>query len=134
VSADALIASLGLQPHPEGGHYRETFRDRPASGGRGVLTTILYLLKAGEISRWHRVTDAVEIWHFHDGDDLELFLSDGKTMERHVLGRASPQVVIPANCWQSARPLGAFTLVGCAVAPAFEFSSFEMAPQGWEPG
>jgi len=134
VSADALIARLGLEPHPEGGHYRETFRDRPASGGRGALTAILYLLKAGEVSRWHRVTDAVEIWHFHDGEDLELSLSDGKIVERHVLGRTNPQVVVPANRWQSAKPRGAFTLVGCAVAPAFEFSSFEMAPQGWEPG
>lgn len=136
MSADALIARLRLQPHPEGGHYRETFRDRPAGGGRGSLTTILYLLKAGEVSRWHRVTDAVEVWHFHDGEALELSLSpDGKRVERHVLSRdAAHQVVVPANCWQAARPLGAWTLVGCAVAPAFEFSSFEMAPQGWEPG
>jgi predicted cupin superfamily sugar epimerase len=134
--ADALIQRLGLQPHPEGGHYRETFRDRPPSGGRGALTTILYLLKSGEVSRWHRVTDAVEVWHFHQGNDLELSLShDGKRVERHVLGRdAALQFVVPAGCWQAARPLGAFTLVGCAVAPAFEFSSFEMAPQGWEPG
>jgi uncharacterized protein len=134
--AEALIRRLGLQPHPEGGHYRETFRDRPASGGRGRLTTILYLLKAGEVSRWHRVTDAVEVWHFHDGGALALALSpDGKRVEHHVLGRgALLQVVVPAGCWQSAAPLGAWTLVGCAVAPAFEFSAFEMAPQGWEPG
>lgn len=136
MSAQALIARLSLQPHPEGGHYRETFRDRPAGGGRGSLTTILYLLKTGEVSRWHRVTDAVEVWHFHDGDALELSLSsDGKLVERHVLGRdATHQVVVSANCWQAARPLGAWTLVGCTVAPAFEFTSFEMAPQGWEPG
>lgn len=136
MSADALIARLGLQPHPEGGHYREIFRDRPAGGGRGCLTTILYLLKSGETSHWHRVTDAVEVWHFHDGEALELLLSpDGRRVERHVLGRdAVLQVAVPANCWQSARPLGAWTLVGCAVAPAFEFASFEMAPQGWEPG
>lgn len=136
MTADALIARFGLQPHPEGGHYRETFRDRPAGGVRGSLTTILYLLKSGEASRWHRVTDAVEVWHFHDGDALELALSsDGKRLERHVLGRdAALQVTVPANVWQSARPLGAWTLVGCAVAPAFEFSSFEMAPQGWAPG
>jgi predicted cupin superfamily sugar epimerase len=135
VTADGLITRLGLQPHPEGGHYREIFRDRPASGGRGVLTSILYLLKAGEVSRWHRVTDAIEIWHFHDGEPLELLLSaDGRGVERHVLGRgAALQVMVPAGCWQSARPLGAWTLVGCAVAPAFEFTSFEMAPRGWEP-
>ena len=136
MSADALIERLGLQLHPEGGHYRETFRDRPETGGRGSLTTILYLLKAGERSRWHRVTDAVEVWHFHDGEALELALSpDGRRIEQIVLARdATLQAVVPANCWQAARPLGAWTLVGCAVAPAFEFSSFEMAPQGWEPG
>ena len=135
-TAAALIARLRLEPHPEGGHYRETFRDRPDGGGRGRLTTILYLLGAGEISRWHRVTDAVEVWHFHDGDDLALSLSaDGKRIERRLLGRdAELQVVVPAGCWQSASPLGAWTLVGCAVAPAFEFAGFEMAPQGWEPG
>lgn len=135
-SADALISRLGLQPHPEGGHYRETYRDRPPAGGRGSLTTILYLLKAGEISRWHRVTDAVEIWNFHGGNDLALSLSpDGKRVERHVLGRKEKlQIAVTAGCWQSALPLGSWTLVGCAVAPAFDFSSFEMAPQGWEPG
>ncbi len=136
VSADALIDRLGLVPHPEGGHYRETYRDRSPSGGRGSLTTILYLLKSGEVLRWHRVTDAVEVWHFHDGEPLELRVSpDGKRVERHVLGPDHAlQVVVPASCWQSARPSGAWTLVGCAVAPAFEFASFEMAPQGWEPG
>ncbi|MSP47814.1 MAG: cupin domain-containing protein [Alphaproteobacteria bacterium] len=135
-TAGALIARLGLEPHPEGGHYRETFRDRPPSGGRGSLTTVLYLLKAGEVSRWHRATDAVEVWHFHDGDDLALSLSaDGKRIERRVLGRAAElQAVVPAGCWQSAVPLGAWTLTGCAVAPAFEFASFELAPQGWAPG
>lgn len=135
-TGEVLIARLGLGPHPEGGHYRETFRDRPSSGGRGALTTILYLLRAGEMSRWHRVTDAVEVWHFHDGEPLSLLLSaDGKAIDRHVLGRdARHQLVVPAGCWQSAAPLGSWTLVGCAVAPAFEFSGFEMAPQGWEPG
>ncbi len=136
IAADALIARLDLGPHPEGGRYKETFRDRPSSGGRGALSTILYLLKAGEMSRWHRVTDAVEVWHFHDGEPLALLLShDGKSVERRVLSRdAQHQLVVPAGCWQSAAPLGAWTLVGCAVAPAFEFTSFEMAPQDWEPG
>ncbi len=136
IAADVLIARLDLGPHPEGGRYKETFRDRPPSGGRGALSTILYLLKAGEVSHWHRVTDAVEVWHFHDGEPLALMLSaDGKTVERHVLGRDTRhQVVVPTGFWQSAAPLGAWTLVGCAVAPAFEFSSFEMAPQGWSPG
>ena len=135
MTADDLIARLGLDPHPEGGHYRETFRDRPAGGSRGVLTTILYLLEAGEVSRWHRVTDSVEVWHFHEGEALELSLSrDGRGVERQVLGRGSSlQVVVPAGCWQAARPLGAWTLAGCAVAPAFEFSAFELAPPGWEP-
>jgi len=135
MTADDLIGRHGLIPHPEGGHYRETFREAPAGGGRGALTTILYLLKTGERSHWHRVTDAVEVWNFHEGDALALLLSpDGKRVARHVLGPGgTPQVVVPAGWWQAAEPLGAWTLSGCAVAPAFEFSSFEMAPQGWAP-
>lgn len=110
-------------------------------GGRGVLTSIYYLLAAGERSAWHRVTDAVEIWHFYAGAALELTLChDGRaaSVETHLLGLdfdrgERPQVVVPANSWQTARPRGAWTLVGCTVAPAFEFSSFEMATPGWEP-
>jgi predicted cupin superfamily sugar epimerase len=138
--ADALIRRLGLQPHPEGGHFREIFRDQPASGGRGSMTSIYYLLKAGQRSHWHRVKDAVEIWYFHAGAPLRLSLSqDGKTVVEHTLGADSadgenPQVTVPAGCWQAAESLGPWTLVGCAVAPAFSFEVFELAQPGWSPG
>ena len=138
--ADQLIRLLGLAPHPEGGHYREVFRDRPATGGRGSATSIYYLLQQGERSHWHRVSDAVEIWNFHAGAALLLSLScDGKTVETHRLGAAIdsgevPQVTVPAGCWQAAESLGLWTLVGCAVAPAFSFEGFDLAPPGWKPG
>lgn len=139
LSAAEVIASLGLRPHPEGGHYGETFRDTPQGGGRGAMTAIYYLLSAGERSHWHRI-DAAEIWHYYAGAPLELVLSpDGKSATPHRLGGdlasgARPQLVVPNGCWQSARSLGAWTLVGCTVAPAFEFKGFELAPRGWVPG
>jgi predicted cupin superfamily sugar epimerase len=138
--AAALIARLGLQPHPEGGHFVETYRHAPPAGGRGDATAIYYLLRAGEESRWHRVTDAVEVWSYHAGAPLALTLSaDGRHIAPHHLGPniaadERPQVVVPAGCWQTARSLGAWTLVSCIVAPAFEYGSFEMAPAGWQPG
>jgi predicted cupin superfamily sugar epimerase len=138
VTAGEIIAALKLQPHPEGGWFCETYRHVPPEGGRGAITAIYYLLQAGEQSHWHRV-DADEIWHFYSGDPLELSLSrDRRIAERHILGNDlaqdhAPQIVVPAGLWQSARPLGAFTLVGCTVAPAFEFSGFELAPPGWSP-
>jgi hypothetical protein len=137
-AAARIVADLGLRPHPEGGHYVETYR-HVAPGGRGVVTAIYYLLRRGEVSRWHRVTDAVEIWAYHAGAPLELALShDGRRREAHRLGGdlgggERPQAVVPIGCWQSARSLGAWTLVSCLVAPAFEFSGFELAPPGWEP-
>jgi len=139
MTAAEIIAALGLQRHPEGGWFRETFRAAPISGGRGASTAIFYLLQQGENSHWHRV-DADEVWHFYAGEPLELSLSaDGKTTQRQILGKdlankQTPQIVVPARVWQSARPLGAFTLVGCTVAPAFEFAGFEMASPGWQPG
>jgi len=139
VTADEVIAALGLAPHPEGGHYRETFRDAEPTDRRGASTAIYYLLRAGERSHWHRV-DAAEVWHHYAGGPLLLALSsDGAGIERHRLGcdlRAGerPQVVVPKGVWQSAEPLGDWTLVGCTVAPAFEFDGFEMAPPGWRPG
>jgi len=138
--AAALIAQLGLQTHPEGGHFVETYRHRPPQGGRGDATAIYYLLRAGEESRWHRVTDAVEVWVYHAGAPLSLTLSaDGRSTEAFRLGAAiaageRPQVIVPAGCWQTARSLGDWTLVSCVVAPAFEYDSFEMAPAGWQPG
>ncbi len=137
MEADEIIARYRLAPHPEGGHYRETFRAPAGDGGRGAVTSIYYLLKADEVSAWHRV-DAVEIWNFHAGAALSLELSlDGIATARHRLGAgadAEPQVAVPAGAWQSAQTEGAWTLVGCTVAPAFTFDGFELAPPGWRPG
>lgn len=137
--AEALIRALELSPHPEGGHYREIFRDPDPPGGRGAATAIYYLLRAGERSHWHRV-DGVEVWRFLAGDALALGISiDGKTRAVHKLGKNTgsderTQVTVPKDAWQSAEPLGAFALVACIVAPAFRFEGFELAPSGWEPG
>lgn len=139
LSAEAIVNLLDLEPHPEGGHFRETFRDPATDGsGRARSTAIYFLLAAGEVSAWHRV-DAVEVWHFHAGAPLALTLSaDGRGVETHRLGPnlsagERPQVVVPAGWWQSAEPQGYWTLVGCTVAPGFEFSGFEMAEAGWRP-
>lgn len=137
-TAAEVIKLLDLAPHPEGGHFRETFRDALERDGRSCSTAIYYLLKAGEVSRWHRV-DAAEIWHWYAGAPLRLNISSGDAEATEcVLGSAladgqRPQVVVPKDHWQSARSLGDWTLVGCTVAPGFEFSGFEMAPEGWEP-
>lgn len=137
-SAHELIRALGLSPHPEGGHFRETYRHVAAGGGRGAMTAIYYLLQAGEVSAWHRV-DAAEIWHFYAGAPLILSLSpEGRSAERVELGidiaaGQRPQAVVPAHCWQTAESLGAWTLVGCTVGPAFEFAGFELAPPNWRP-
>lgn len=136
-SPDELIARLGLVPHPEGGHYAETWRDRPEDGARGAGTAIYYLLRAGERSHWHRV-DAVEIWHFYAGGPLQLSLSPGAGIRRVTLGPdvaagQVPQAIVPAGTWQAAEPLGGWTLVGCTVSPAFTFDGFELAPPGWSP-
>lgn len=141
MSADAVIEALGLVPHPEGGHYRETFRDAPPPGGtRAASTAIYFLLREGEVSAWHRV-DAVEVWHWYAGTPLRLSVGgrDGDaTTEDVVLGPAladgqRPQAVVPAGRWQRASSFGAWTLVGCTVAPGFEFAGFELAPRGLLP-
>jgi uncharacterized protein len=129
---EALIAALNLAPHPEGGHFRETFRDK-TSGNRAYSTAILFLLKAGEVSRWHRV-DAAEVWHYYRGAPLELIIE--KTV--HILGPQiergqQPQIAVPKGAWQMAKSLGDYTLVGCTVAPGFEFSGFELAPERFTP-
>ncbi len=137
-SAEQVIEALGLAPHPEGGWFRETFRDAAPSGGRAASTAIYYLLRSGEASHWHRV-DAVEIWHWYAGASLLLKMTvDGKGAEAlrlgvDILAGERPQAVVPAHAWQSARSLGSWTLVGCTVAPGFVFSGFELAPPGWEP-
>ena len=137
VTADEIIARLDLRPHPEGGHYSQMFR--AAGTGRTASTAIYFLLKADERSHWHRV-DADEIWHYYSGAPLELSLSDdGRTVRHLRLGSdllldERPQLVAAKGVWQAARSLGRWTLVGCTVAPAFEFSGFELAPPGWQPG
>lgn len=137
--ADAIIRRLELQPHPEGGHYRETFRHVPAEGGRGAMTAIYFLLREGEASRWHRV-DAAEIWHWYAGAALDLSIAAaGGPATTQVLGPdlaagALPQIVVPPGAWQAARSRGVWTLVGCTVGPAFEFAGFELAPANWSPG
>jgi uncharacterized protein len=139
LAPERIIAELGMQPHPEGGHYAETFRDAP-DGGRGHSTAIYFLLRRGEKSAWHRVKDAAEVWHFYAGSPLRLDLADpeGRNRTALVLGAdlasgERPQAVVPASWWQSAESLGEWTLVGCTVAPGFDFSAFEMAEPGWEP-
>ena len=138
MTAAEVIATLGLEPHPEGGHYRETFRDPRNVGGRSVGTAIYFLLDLGEVSAWHRV-DATEIWHWHAGAPLVITTSpNGHDATARHLGPdlaagQRPQCVVPAGHWQTATSLGAWTLVGCTVSPGFEFSGFEMAPPDWRP-
>lgn len=139
-SAEDIIRLLELQPHPEGGHYRETFRDSrgaDSAPGRAASTAIYFLLRAGEISRWHRV-DAAEVWHWYAGAPLTLSIADGGQRRDVRIGidlaaGERPQAVVPAGAWQQAQSLGAWTLVGCTVAPAFEFAGFEMAPPAFNP-
>ena len=134
-----LIDRLGMQRHPEGGWYVETWRDAPGPDGRSRSTAIYYLLEAGDHSHWHRV-DATEIWHWYAGTPLGLSLSaDGVgtqniTLGPDVMSGQMPQGIVPPHVWQSARSTGDWTLVGCTVAPGFEFAGFEMAPPDWSPG
>lgn len=138
LSAQDAIFTLGLVRHPEGGWYAETFVDEGAENGRPFSTAIYYLLEAGDTSHWHRV-DAVEVWHYYAGAPLALRISDGTSVDLHILGPnldggERPQVVVPRRAWQAATSTGAFTLVGCTVAPGFQFSGFEMADKNWAPG
>jgi predicted cupin superfamily sugar epimerase len=133
--ADKIIRRLRLKPHPEGGHYRETFRDA-AKRGRAHSTAIYFLLKRGEESRWHRI-DAAEIWHFYAGAPLALSIKQNGRAVTRLLGnelakKQSPQIVVPAQAWQCAKSLGDYTLVGCTVAPGFEFEKFELAPDDFK--
>ena len=136
-SAEDVIQALRLTPHPEGGYFRETFRDTQCFGARCASTAIYYLLAAGQRSHWHRV-DAAEIWHWYAGAPLLLSIKLPETLSAHVLGPdlfngEEPQIVVPPQAWQSAEAQGSWTLVGCTVAPGFEFSKFEVAPPGWRP-
>ena len=138
LTAQAIIDMLGLQPHPEGGHFRETFRDsRTLESGRAISTAIYFLLARGERSHWHRV-DATETWHWHAGAPLTLRINDGSGTQVLRLGPdlaagERPQGIVPVNAWQAAESTGDWTLVGCTVAPGFDFAGFELAPKGWEP-
>jgi predicted cupin superfamily sugar epimerase len=138
LSAAEIIRLLELAPHPEGGHFRETFRDTASPAERGASSLIYFLLAAGEVSDWHRV-DAAEVWHFYSGAPLVLTISPaGHDAESRHLGPElrmgqRPQIVVPAGHWQTATSLGAWTLVGCTVAPGFRFEGFELAPRDWRP-
>jgi uncharacterized protein len=149
LTAADIIRMLDLKPHPEGGHYRETFRDvsvpfpPPLAGDgrigdtRSISTAIYFLLARGERSHWHRI-DAVEIWHWHAGAPLALDIATPQQREHLVLGSnlaagERPQGIVPADAWQAACSLGDWSLVGCTVAPGFAFATFELAPPGWEP-
>ena len=140
LSADDVRRKLALSPHPEGGWYRETFRDsRTVAGARAASTAIYFLLDAGEVSRWHRV-DAAEVWHFYAGAPLELAIAPATDVAPvvQILGARldrgdAPQIVIPAGHWQQARALDGWALVGCTVAPGFQFEGFEMAPPNFAP-
>ena len=137
-TAADIIAHLGLKPHPEGGHYRETFRDPHVdAAGRAASTAIYFLLARGERSHWHRI-DAVEIWHYYAGDALTLRIADdgGQRVVRLGPGLAAderPQAIVPAQAWQAAESTGDWTLVGCTVAPGFDFAKFELAKPAWSP-
>jgi hypothetical protein len=136
-TAADIIRKLELKPHPEGGHYRETFRDAHTVNGRAASTSIYFLLQRGERSHWHRV-DAVETWHYYLGAPLQLSVVNGASEEIVRLGPdiaagEAPQVTVPARAWQAAESTGDWTLVGCTVAPGFEFSGFELAPKEWKP-
>ncbi len=139
LTAAKVVDLLKMQPHPEGGYYVETFRDEVTDReGRAASTLIYFLLPEGVLSRWHKV-DAVETWHWYAGAPLELSISpDGDRKQVLTLGNdlvsgARPQGIVPRHGWQQARSLGAWTLVGCTVAPGFQFTGFKMAPEGWEP-
>jgi uncharacterized protein len=141
LDAATIIATLGLSPHPEGGHYAETWRADAAPGERPTGTAIHFLLQAGERSQWHRV-DAAEAWHYYAGAPLELAIAPGDgttpaTLHRLGIDLAAgerPQIIVATGDWQAARSLGAWTLVGCTVSPGFRFEGWELAAPDWEPG
>ena len=140
LTPETIIDLLNMQPHPEGGYYAESFRDEVTDAtGRAASTLIYFLLPEGVVSRWHKV-DAVETWHHYVGSPLELSISSDSrsktmlTLGPDLLAGERPQGIVPRDAWQQARSLGNWTLVGCTVAPGFQFEGFEMAPEGWEPG
>ena len=137
-SAAEIIARLELKPHPEGGHYRETFRDsRTDASGRSRSTAIYFLLARGERSHWHRI-DAVEVWHYYAGGALTLRVADDEgewcfKLGPNLAAGEHPQAIVPPDTCQSAESTGDWTLVGCTVAPGFDFATFELADKDWSP-
>ena len=136
--AGRIIEALDLRPHPEGGWFRQSWVAEAGPGERPAGTCILFLLKAGERSHWHRV-DSVEIWHFHAGAPLVLSLAgsesgpaEDRVLGPDVLAGQSPQVIVPKDWWQAARSTGDWTLVGCTVSPGFRFEGFTLAPPGFD--
>ena len=136
--ARALISKLGLEPHPEGGYFREVFRSahkvKPLDerAERSALTTIYFLLVKNQHSRWHRVASD-EAWHFYEGDRLVVYWIDPQNCgHEEVLTDGDPVCVVPAGCWQAAKPRGEYSLVGCTVGPGFDFEDFEMISPGSE--
>lgn len=139
MDAQELIAHLGLEPHPEGGHYRQTWVAEAAEGERAAGTSIYFLLQEGESSHWHRVLDAAEIWHYYAGAPLILSMAADEIgpAQDYVLGPdlaadQAPQLIVPTNYWQAARTTGAYTLVGCTVSPGFLFEKFVLAEPGFD--
>ena len=139
LSAAEIIARLELKPHPEGGHYRETFRDsRTDASGRSRSTAIYFLLARGERSHWHRI-DAVEVWHYYAGSSLILQIANegcaghAVRLGPDLAAGERPQAIVPAQAWQAAESTGDWTLVGCSVSPGFEFAGFELAKPDWSP-
>jgi predicted cupin superfamily sugar epimerase len=150
MTPETIIRTLGMQPHPEGGWYAETWRGQQTPRAAG--SAIYFLLEAHQNSRWHRV-DAVEIWHWYAGGPLELHIHAGQSTQASeepvntgssdtqvlllgadlTLGQR-PQLIVPTHAWQKAQPLDGWVLVGCTVSPGFEFAGFELAEAGWEPG
>ena len=138
MTPEEMIRILNMEPHPEGGHYVETFRDAPGPDGRARVTCIYFLLRTGERSHWHKV-DVAEIWLWHAGAPLALELSaDGRERRTLTLGpdlpHQHPQAIVRPQEWQAAHSLGDWTLVSCVVAPGFDFAGFTLAPPDWSPG
>lgn len=136
--AKEVISKLGLEPHPEGGYFREVFRSphkvKPSDerAERSALTTIYFLLLKGQHSRWHRVASD-EAWHFYEGDPLVVYwIDDQNGKHEEVLASGHPLCVVPAGCWQAAKPRAEYALVGCTVGPGFDFQDFEMISPGSE--
>lgn len=134
ITPDEIIVRLGMTPHPEGGHYVETWRGPDGGGGRASATAIYFLLQPGERSHWHRV-DASEIWLHHAGGPLRLHVDHAEVVLGVDLAAGQrPQAIVPAGAWQAAEPVAGWVLVSCVVTPGFRFEGFELAPPGWSPG